>query len=95
MKPFMSHRKGGDGREMKVGEREESTDSGGRVVEMDKGERESKTEGVALIIASYGAVTIFHSNTLWSCCFFVFNCRFPELKTEERASLKGMVCLFD
>lgn len=49
---------------MKVGEREESTDSGGRVVEMDKGERESKTEGVALIIASYGAVTIFHSNTL-------------------------------
>ena len=60
----MSHRKGGDGREMKVGEREESTDSGGTVVDTDRGGGESETEGVALIIASYGAVTIFHSNAM-------------------------------
>lgn len=49
---------------MKVGEREESTDSGGTVVETDRGGGESETEGVALIIASYGAVTIFHSNAM-------------------------------
>lgn len=87
MKPFMSHRKGGDEREKEVRERNKSTDSSeAEVAEMDTGKRQNKTEGVALIIASRGAVTsfIFTQCEVFS---FVFTAFFFLEFTTSRTSL--------